>query len=118
MINQFEDKISPFSPAVANIPEAWSVAPSTAQWGGRLRSSSTDTDSKWGTDGASEKWLNVGSGSSVAIVSRSSRTATTGSTEQFQFRSEVGSTRWYLRGQRGLLLECSITKCTLRLYEV
>lgn len=93
MINQFEDVIAPFSPAVTGTPETWSVAASTAEWGGRLRSSSTDTDTKWGTDSASEKWLNVGSGSSVLVVSRNTRTATSGSTEQFRLRAEVGSTR-------------------------
>lgn len=77
--------------ALYNEPHTWSVAASKSYWGSRLRSSSTDADSKWGTDGGSEKWLNVGDGS-YSVVSRTSRTSVAGSTEIFQFRAEVGAT--------------------------
>ncbi len=90
LINQFENTIAPFTPAVAETPETWSVANTDARWGGRLRSTSTDADVKWGTDGGSEKWLNVGTGS-YTVVTRTSRTAISGSTEVMQFRAEIGS---------------------------
>ncbi|HVW66965.1 MAG TPA: LamG domain-containing protein [Candidatus Peribacteraceae bacterium] len=76
--------------ALYNTPHTWSVASTTSAWGARLRSSSTDTDSKWGTDSSSEKWLNVGDGS-YSVVTRSSRTSTGGSAEVFQYRAEVGA---------------------------
>lgn len=82
------DRIAPFSPTVPGTPQTWSVAANTARWGGRLRSSSTDTDVKWGTDLVSDKWLNVGTGS-YTVVSRSSRTSVSGSVEVFQYRTEV-----------------------------
>jgi hypothetical protein len=90
LIGQFEDRIAPFSVATPGIPETWSVPTTAAEWGGRLTSSSTDTDNKWGEDGASEKWLNVGTGS-YTVVQRSNRTSISGSTEIIQFRVEVGS---------------------------
>lgn len=72
------------------LPQAWSVATTESAFGARLRSSSTDTDAKWGTDGGSSKWLNVGDGS-MPLVTRSSRTSVSGSTEVIQFRAEIGS---------------------------
>ena len=93
MISELERTIPPYSPAVENTPETWFVAADSAEWGGRLKSGSTDTDVKWGTDSVSEKWLNVGTGSSVALVTRNSRTLPTGSIEQLQFRAEVGSAK-------------------------
>jgi hypothetical protein len=82
------DVIAPFDPTIDGTPQTWTVPANDARWGGRLRSSSTDTDVKWGTDGISDKWLNVGTGSYVT-VSRSSRTSVLGSTEIFQYRTEV-----------------------------
>lgn len=93
MISQFERTISPFSPTAPGTPEAWSVGATAAEWGGRLKSASTDSDAKWGTDVSNEKWLNAGTGSTFPLVSRSSRTTPTGSTEQLQFRAEVGSNK-------------------------
>jgi len=90
LINERENVIAPFTPSVAGTPETWFVTSNDARWGGRLSSTSTDTDVKWGTDTSSEKWLNVGTGS-YAIVSRSSRTALVGSTEVIQFRAEIGA---------------------------
>lgn len=86
------DIIAPLHPTVAGTPQTWSVASNDARWGGRLSSRSDDIDSKWGTDGSSDKWLNVGTGS-YTVVSRSSRTATTGSTEIVQYRTEIGATK-------------------------
>lgn len=92
LINELEQTIAPLQPSVAGTPETWSVASNDARWGGRLSSTSTDTDVKWGTDNSSEKYLNVGTGS-YTVVSRSARTAVAGSTEVFQFRAEVGATK-------------------------
>jgi hypothetical protein len=90
LINELESTIAPFKPTVAGTPQTWSVFTNDARWGGRLSSTSTDTDVKWGTDSVDEKYLNVGTGS-YTIVSRSSRTAIGGSTEVLQFRAEIGS---------------------------
>lgn len=90
LISQNEDVIAPFAPAVAGTPDDWSVAQNDARWGGRLSSDSTDTDAQWGTDDASEKWLNVGTGS-YTVVSRSSRTDDDGSEQIIQFRVEIGA---------------------------
>lgn len=90
LISELENTVAPFHPTVAGTPETWSVAPNDARWGGRLSSTSTDTDPKWGVDGVSEKWLNVGTGS-YTIVTRSTRTSLAGSTQVFNFRAEIGS---------------------------
>lgn len=78
--------------ALYGTPQAWSVGSTTTAFGGRLRSISTDTDSKWGTDNSSEKWLHIGDGN-FTIVSRATRTAVSGSTEIFQFRGEIGNSK-------------------------
>lgn len=91
LINEIEDTIAPFHPAVAGTPETWSVTANDARWGGRLSSISTDTDVKWGTDNVDEKFLNVGTGS-YTIVSRSTRTSVSGSIQVLQFRAEIGAT--------------------------
>lgn len=82
------DTIAAYTPAVANTPETWSVSTSASEWGGRLKSSSTDTNVEWGTDSTSEKWLNV-STTARQIISRA--TATSGSTENLAFKAEIGS---------------------------
>lgn len=92
LINQYNDTIAPFSPAVADTPETWSVAAPDSEWGARLRSISSDVAAEWGTDAASEKWLNIRT-SNRTIVTRSSATPQEGSTEIIQFRSEVGSSK-------------------------
>ncbi len=84
------DRIRPFAPAIEGTPQTWSVGVVEARWGARLRSSSDDTDVKWGTDNVTDKWLNVGTGS-YTVVSRTSRTSVTGSNQIFQFRTEVGA---------------------------
>lgn len=92
LISEQEAVIQAYTPLVAGTPETWSVSPADARWGGRLRSSSTDTDAKWGTDGVSDQWLNVGTGS-YTVVSRNARTDTDGSDEILQFRAEIGASR-------------------------
>ncbi len=76
--------------ALYRTPHTWSVPTTENAWGSRLSSRSTDTDVKWGTDGASEKWLNIGDGN-YSIVTRGSATTQSGSTQVLQFRAEVGS---------------------------
>ena len=76
--------------ALAAQTQTWSIPTDTAYWGGRLSSTSTDTNAKWGTDDSSEKWIAVNDGS-YTLVSRTSRTAVAGSTETLEFRAEVGS---------------------------
>ncbi len=92
LISELENTIAPFTPTVAGTPQTWSVANNDARWGGRLSSTSTDTDVKWGTDSVSEKYLNVGTGS-YTIVSRATRTSVSGSIELLQMRAEIGSTK-------------------------
>lgn len=77
--------------ALAGVPQSWSVANNDARWGARLSSASDDTDAKWGTDGSSEAWLNVGEGS-YPLVTRTTRTDEGGSDEIIQFRAEIGAT--------------------------
>ncbi len=73
--------------------QPWSIPNSTAYWGARLSSESTDTDGdKWGTDGSSDKWIAVGDGD-YPVVSREAATGMGGSTQVFQLRTEVGSNK-------------------------
>jgi hypothetical protein len=83
--------------ALYNTPQTWNVTATGAGFGARLRSSSTDTDAKWGTDGSSDKWLNIGDGN-YPVVTRSSLTATGGSTEIIQYRAEVGASKLVFPG--------------------
>jgi hypothetical protein len=78
--------------ALASAPQAWSVAADESAWGARISSLSTDTDAKWGTDGTSEKWLNIGDGS-YPLVRRYTATPLEGSEELVEFRAEVGSSK-------------------------
>jgi hypothetical protein len=91
------DKILAYKPATANTPETF-AAPNTAnpnttsRWAARVKSASTTAGGagkNWGTDGSSETWLNVGTGSQVSLVSRTSET--TGDTELIQFKAYIGS---------------------------
>lgn len=84
------DTIAAYTPTVADTPETWSVASSVSEWGGRLKSSSTDTDVEWGTDTTSEKWLNVAT-TARELVSRASATAS--STQTIAFKAEIGSSK-------------------------
>ncbi len=98
LISQNEDFIGPFTPPTPNVPATWSVAGADSEWGGRLRSSSTDTAAEWGIDGVSDKWLNVGTGSTRVIASRNSATPLAGSVQIVQFRSEIGGSHFQASG--------------------
>ena len=84
--------------ALYSTTQTWSTPSTSAYWGVRLRSASTDTDAKWGTDDSSEKWINVGDGSYTA-VERGSRTSTSGSTEVIDVRIQVGGDKIQEAGQ-------------------
>ena len=92
MINENEMRIYPYDPTIDGTPETLSVGASDARGGGRLSSASTDTDSKWGTDSTSEKWLNVGTGS-YTVVERNTSTDPGGSSEILEYRVEIGSNK-------------------------
>jgi hypothetical protein len=102
MINQYEETIAAYTPAVADVPDTWSIAATDSEWGARLRSSSTDTAAEWGTDGSSDKWLNVRTASARTIVTRSSKTTGGGSDEILQFRVEIGSLKEQPTGNYGV----------------
>lgn len=89
-MNSGGDTIAAFTPTTPNVPDTWSVNAADSEWGGRLRSSSTDTAAEWGTDNSTDKWLNVAT-SSRTIVTRNTRTTVAGSDQILQFRGEVGS---------------------------
>jgi|GEM_PF-6548407 len=78
--------------ALNGIPQTWTVANTDARWGARLSSTSTDTDAKWGADNSTDTWLNVGEGN-YPLVTRSSRTSLSGSTEVLNFRTEIGAVK-------------------------
>jgi len=98
MDNEYSDTIAAYTPGVVNTPETWSVAADASEWGGRLKSTSTDYDSGiWGTDdSANAKWLNVKNSALFQIASRAS--ATTGSNEIVQFKAQVGSSKFQPTG--------------------
>ena len=98
MTNEYSDTVAAYTPAVADTPETWSVATTDSEWGGRLKSTSTDyASATWGTDdSANAKWLNVKSSALFQIASRAS--ATTGSDEIVQFKAEVGSSKFQPTG--------------------
>lgn len=84
-----DNAIQPFSPATTNVPEVWHLGQGNPRWGGRLKSTSTDTATEWGlTDDESSKWLNIAT-TNRSIVSRSTATLITGSSEIVQFRVEI-----------------------------
>lgn len=88
------DTIAAYTPAIGDTPETWSVLAGASEWGGRLSSTSTDTNAEWGTDSSSEKWLNIVATPSLRqIVTRASPTSAGGSNEIVQFKIEVGGSK-------------------------
>jgi hypothetical protein len=104
------DTITAYSPAVANTPETWSIDAATSEWGARLKSTSTDSASEWGTDSSSEKWLNVAT-TSRQIVSRNSETSASGSEETIAFKAEVGGSKMQPTGS--YTVNITVTATTL-----
>ncbi len=90
------NRIRALTPAVAGTPEAFSNQVPTAnvtndaRWAARLSSTSTTTGGAgiaWGSDGTNDTWLNVGTGSAVAIASRATPTGGAGDSEVIGFRA-------------------------------
>lgn len=75
--------------ALAGVPQSWDVPSDDAHWGARLKSTSDDTDLRWGTDNVSEKWLPVGDGA-YTIVTRGTATPFAGSVERIEYSVEIG----------------------------
>lgn len=92
------DTIAAYTPAVANTPETWSVAADASEWGARLKSASDDTETEWGTDDSSEKWLNVNNAAVRQIVDRTTETAAGGSAETVAFKAQVGASKFQPTG--------------------
>jgi hypothetical protein len=95
------DLILAYKVATAGTPELWASPnaanpASTSRWAGRVKSSSTTVAGAgsvtWGTDGSSEKFLNVGTGAAVSLIKRTTETASTGDLEYIQFKANIGST--------------------------
>jgi hypothetical protein len=66
-----------------------------ARWAGRLSSTSTTpggSGQSWGTDGTSDAWLRVATGSSVNIAKRNTQTTGGGDTENIGFRAILHGT--------------------------
>ena len=67
---------------------------SGARWAARLRGNSSTTGGSsvtWGSDGATEGFLNVATGSAVNIAKRTTETASTGDNEYFLFKVVIPS---------------------------
>jgi len=92
------DTIAAYTPTEADTPETWSVAAADSEWGARLKSASDDSDAEWGTDDASEKWLNVNNAAVREIVSRATETDSGGSAETVEFKAEVGASHFQPTG--------------------
>ncbi len=70
------------------------LAGSGSRWGARLRAISTTpagASVTWGTDGATEGFLAVATGSAVNIAKRTSETSSTGDLEHFLFKVVIPS---------------------------
>ncbi len=84
-------RILAYTPGAARTPETMTVS-NDARWAARLSSTSTTATGSgisWGTDGTSDRWLNVGTGSSVMIAKRTTRTSVAGDTENIGFRTII-----------------------------
>lgn len=91
MTDATSDTIAAYTPASPDTPEAWSILANASEWGGRLKSTSTDYSSgTWGADDSTNsKWLNVKNSAVFQIINRGSSTA--GSDEVVQFKATIGS---------------------------
>lgn len=90
-------RIAAYTPAVANLPEAMSVAATDSRWAGRLSarsSTTTGANISWDVD-ANAKYLNVATGSTVNIAKRNSYTYQYAGSDSLliQFRAIVGASK-------------------------
>ena len=99
LTNANADAISAYSPTVSNTPEAWSITQTDSEWGARIKSTSTDSNTTlWGaSNDYSGKWLNIAS-SPFQIISRNTETDQAGSDEIIQFGAEIGSNKFQPTG--------------------
>jgi hypothetical protein len=100
MINQFEDVIQAFGTGSAsNYTKTWELNPTNNQndsrWGGRVSSTSSGSDVSpmlWGTDGVSEKWARVKTGSTLTIRQSSVESqGGSGDLIKIGFRAHIGT---------------------------
>lgn len=85
------DTIKAFVPATANTPAQFdnTTITTSSRWAARLRANSSTTGGgtiTWGSDGATEGFLNVATGSSVNVAKRNTETSSTGDIENFLFK--------------------------------
>ncbi len=83
--------IRAYTPGAVRTPETMAVS-NDARWAGRLSSTSTTATGAgitWGNDGLTDRWLNIGTGSSVMIAKRTTRTSVAGDTENIGFRTII-----------------------------
>jgi len=95
MLNANSDAMLAYTPVTPNVPEAWSVAAATSEWGGHLGSTSTTVNTTtWGSADtyAGGKWLNVAT-SDYNIATRVDETSVGGDNETIYFGAEVGANK-------------------------
>jgi len=100
--NENGDQIAAYTPQTPDTPEVWSVSSTESEWGGRIKTTSTDPDLTgseiWdNTDSYSGTWLNV-SASPFIIANRITETAQAGSDEVILFGAEIGSNKFQPTG--------------------
>ena len=100
--NENGDQIAAYTPQTPDTPEVWSVSSTESEWGGRIKTTSTDPDLTgseiWdNTDSYSGTWLNV-SASPFIIANRITETSQTGSDEIILFGAEIGSNKFQPTG--------------------
>jgi len=98
LISQFNDIIAAFGTGSAsNNTATWSVASNDSRWGGRVSSTSSGADVApmlWGTDGVSEKWARVTTGSTLTIrASNTNAQSGSGDIIRVGFRAQIGATK-------------------------
>jgi hypothetical protein len=102
LISQYNRIIAAFGTgSTRNYTKTWELNPTgqtnDSRWGGRVSSTSSGSDvapMTWGTDGGSEKWARVTTGSTVTI--RQSSTLSQGGSGdliRIGFRAQVGATK-------------------------
>jgi hypothetical protein len=97
------NKIAPFTPTFVRTPQTFSsIAAGDSRWAARLSSTSTTGSGAgvdWGSGGddaanqATDRWLNVATGSTVSIAKRTSETTTTGDSEVIAFMARISGSK-------------------------
>jgi hypothetical protein len=109
------DSILAYKPATVGTPETFGAPnganpDTTSRWAARVKSASTTSSGvagrDWGTDGSSEKWLNVATGSALGLIKRTS--STTLDREYIQYHAYIGSNSAQPTGNYKANVEISI----------